>query len=266
MSKESNPRKQLRKAIKANAEALDDMHRAELLLQKAQQLMGSLMEKRSDFDSLDSEIAIARAANLKQALDGDDNTQLLTQPVQGFATKQVARDNLDLQIAGVRDSLPTLQAELDEARGHAAQTDYEVELARERVFISEAQELADDFVQRLLQVRLMSMRLRFMSLKQVRRDPNAHSIAGTGTQFYGAGQLRTISIPREVMDAIGEEVMGSFDRRNPPRIRDDIGRAIQAYWSQLRMDADATLDVDELASACRPSAVGAFQYEADKTL
>ena len=125
MSNEPNPRSVLRAAIEANAEALSALHHAELMLQKANDLHCSLIARRTEeFGNLDAEIATARAKNIKQALVSDDDGHLLTKPADGFAAKLLARGNLDDQIQGVADSIPTLEQELEEARQAAIMADY----------------------------------------------------------------------------------------------------------------------------------------------
>jgi hypothetical protein len=243
----SQERKALAEAIESYQTALADMHHAENTLARAHEMLRSLHAKRADFDSLDSEIASARADSIKQALDSAANAHLLTQEPVGFAAAKVSRDNLDQQIAGVNDSLAVLEEELANARRHAEECDYALELAREAVFGQEAEALAQDFLQRLMEVRRMSMELRFMSLRQMRKSPDALSV--TGSQFYGDGGMRKISMPPLVADAVHEDCMGDYDRRGGLKLRDDVGRAVADWWARLRIDPLATFEAQKLLDA-----------------
>jgi hypothetical protein len=240
-------REQLREAIKDYTEALANMHRAENTLARAHEMMDTLLSNRSCFDALDSEIATARADLIRQALDCEDNRHLLVAEPEGFAAAKVSRDNLDQQIAGVNDLLAVLEEKLANARGHAEECDYALELAREAVFGQEAEALAQDFLQRLMEVRRMSLELRFMSLRQMRKSPDALSV--TGSQLYGDGGMRKISMPRLVADAVHEDVMGDYDRRGGLKLRDDVGRAVADWWARLRIDPLATFDAEKLLEA-----------------
>jgi hypothetical protein len=113
-----NPRKALADAIEASAIVLGDMHRAELTLQKARDLHCALLGQKADaFASLDNEIAMTRAANLKRVLEGgEEAAHLLTREPEGFAAAKIAREQLDEKIQAVEASLPTLESELIEAR------------------------------------------------------------------------------------------------------------------------------------------------------
>ncbi len=169
MGTTSNPRQQLREAISAYTEALSDLHRSENLLAKAHDLHCMLIARRTEqFDSLDAEISTARANLIKQALDSDSDAHLLVQPIEGHAAKLLARENIDSQIQGVNDSLPVLESELAEARLHAEECENAIELAREQIFCAEAEALAQDFLQKLNELRAMSHKLRFMAARQVR--------------------------------------------------------------------------------------------------
>ncbi|WP_363348298.1 hypothetical protein [Methylocystis echinoides] len=238
----SNPRQQLREAIKASAAALSELRHAENMLDRAHSLYDSLVEKRDEqFANLDDEMGRARADNLKRAIQGDENAHLLQEP-GGFAAALIARDHLDQQIAGVHDSLPVLEAELTDARRAAEEADYTVELCRERVFADEAERLAQEFMQKLAEIRRMSIRLRFMALRQVRRDPNARSL--TGGQFYGQGHTRNISMPQSVAAAVHEEVMGDFDIRGGLKMREELSTRVADYWARLRIDPEAEFNED----------------------
>ncbi len=249
MSNGPNPRGELRQAIEDYQAALGDMHHAENVLARANEMLGALRAKRASFDSLDEEIASARANLIKQALANDGSEHLLTQEPEGFAAAKIARDNLDAQIDGVRDSIKVLEAELANAHRHTEEADFALELARKGVFAHEAETAAREFMQRLMDVRRMSMMLRFMNLRQMRKHPNALSV--TGSHFYGDGGMRKIGMPRLVTDAVHEEVMGDFDRRGGLKIRDDIARAVADWWARLRVDPLATFDADE-AIKCDP--------------
>ncbi len=239
MSNEPNPRSALRAAIEANAKALSSLHHAEIMLKKANDLHGSLTAKRAEqFDSLDAEIKTARAANIKAALANDGDANLLTKPIEGHAAKLLARGNLDEQISGVSDSLPTLQQELEDARQAAIMTDYRLDEARAAVFADVAERLASEFLQRLDELRHTSLTLGFMSVRSVKRNPNTVNMNG---QYWGQGDRRTIEMPPNVLNAINEEILGSFDRKNPPQVKKALADAVQDWWAKLRIDPDATL-------------------------
>jgi hypothetical protein len=246
-----NPRDCLREAISQNAEALAALHDTERTLARANEMLSALRAKRADFDSLDSEIATARADLVKAALDSADNEHLLMEEPPGFAVAKLTRDNLDAQIAGVRDSIAVMEAEVEAARRAAERTEYSLDVAREAVFCAEASALADEFTRRLSEVRHMAIRLRHMTLRQVRRSPEARNISGG--QYFGQGATRALTMPKGVMEAVNEECMGSFDRKNHPSVRDRIALSVQDWWAALRTDANATLEDRAAAQADRLS-------------
>ena len=112
--------------------------------------------------------------------------------------------------------------------------------ARAAVFADVAERLAGEFLQRLDELRHVSMRLQFMSVRTVKRDPNTVNMNGN---YWGQGDMRSIEMPLKVYEAIGEHqsIMGSFDRRNPPQRKKALADAVQDWWSKLRIDPDATL-------------------------
>ncbi|MEK4034119.1 hypothetical protein WOC76_13365 [Methylocystis sp. IM3] len=240
MGTNQNPRQQLAAAIEANAEALAAMHSAENMLARANEMLGALRERRADFDSLNSQIATARADLLKQALESEENAHLLTEEPSGFAAAKISRDNLDLKIAGVTDSVTVLQSELVEARKAAELADFCVDEARAAVFCQEAETLAVEFHERLQEVRHMSLQLGFMSVRPVRRNPETIQ-HHDGPYYGGTGATSTITMPRVVTEATAEDIMGSYFRRNTPHKKDAIAAAVQQWWSALRHDPNATL-------------------------
>lgn len=249
-----NPRKALAQAIEANAEALAAMHHAELTLQKAHDLHCAMLAKKAEaFGNLDNQLASARAHLIKQALDSGDKDEarlMLTQPVEGFVSAQIACSQLADQIAGIEDSLPILERELVEARKAAEVADYNLDCARAAVFAAEAEALATEFLQRLHDLRHVSIELAAMSMRQMRRNPSVQRSDGP---YYGQGS-NTIAMPRVVLDAVTEEIMGSYDRRNPPHKKNAIAQKVNAYWSALRTDPNATLD-PETKEGLFPSSV-----------
>lgn len=238
----TNPRSELREAIEAHVAALTRMHDAEVTLAKAGAMHCQLMARRADaFQNLDDQIALARAANLKRALDSDEDTRLSTlEAPAGFAAALVAREDLDEQIQGVKDSLPVLESELEEARRAAERAEYNLDCARERVFVAEATETAQEFMRALMELRQMSLKLRFMAVRQVRRSPDARD--STGGPFYGSGPNRPLTMPLAVNNAIHEEVMGDYDRRGGIKLRDETANKVTAWWAALRTNPDAEFE------------------------
>jgi hypothetical protein len=235
-----NPRKALADAIEANAIALADMHHAELTLQKARDLHCAILAQKADaFASLDNEIAMTRAANLKRVLEGgDEEAHLLTQEPQGFAAAKIAREQLDEKIRAVEASLPTLESELIQARKGAEFAGYNLDCARAAVFASEADNLAIEFHKRLHELRLTSIELAAMANRPMKRNPAVQRSDGP---FYG-GASTTIPMPPRVLAAIAEPIMGDFDRKHPPARKNDIAAKVAAWWSALRNDPNAALD------------------------
>jgi hypothetical protein len=251
MGSNTNPRQQLRDAIEASAEALSAMHSAENLLARANEMLGALRAKRADFDSLDSQIATARVDLIRQALDSEDNVHLLTEEPGGFAVAKSSRDNLDTQIAGVSDSIAVLQEQLTESRKAAEMADYLLDQARAAVFAAEAEKLAIEFLARLEELRHVSMRLSYMSMRTVKRNPA--TIQRHNGPYYGGGATSTITMPKVVVEAVGEECMGSYFRKNTPRKKDEISAAVSSWWAALRTDAEAHLDEATKEGMFRPS-------------
>jgi hypothetical protein len=249
----NDPRQQLRDAIEANAIALTDLHHCESVLQRARDLHCSLIAQRADaFATLDNEIASARAANLKRVLEGgEEEAHFLTEPVDGYATALLARENLDEKIKAVEDSLPTLESELVESRKLAELADFHLDEARAAVFADEAEKLAIEFHERLHGLRLVSIELAAMANRPMKRNPAVQSVSGP---FYGGGNT-TIPMATKVLDAIAEPIMGSFDRKHPPQKKDAIAAAVASWWSALRNDPNATLG-EETKEGLFPSSVG----------
>jgi hypothetical protein len=237
----NNPRQQLRESIDAYSEALDQLHRAENVLARAHEMLGALMAKRADFDTLDSEIATARANLVKQALESEDDAHL-SEP-EGFTAAKRARDNLDQKIDGVRDSIKVLEAEALEARRNAEQADYNLDCCREGVFINEAEAMCDEFLTRLMDVRKLWNQIRHMAIRQMRRTPGVVDISGR--PYCGDGGMRQISMSPKVGLALREDPMGDYDRRGGLKLRDDVGRAVADWWARLRVDPLATFEVEE---------------------
>jgi hypothetical protein len=238
----NDPRQQLREAIEQNAVALADLHHCEIVLQRTRDLHCDLVARKAErFGDLDNQLASARAHLIKQALDSGDEEEagrFLTQPVEGFASAQIACSQLAEQIAGIEDSLPVLESEMLEARKAAEMADYNVDCARAAVMAKVAEEMAREFHTRLHELRLMSIRMASMSNRPMRRDPRVQSSNGP---FYGQGSS-TIPMPPIVLEAVAEPIMGSFDRKNPPARKNDIARAVADWWAALKNDPLATLD------------------------
>jgi hypothetical protein len=240
----NRPRTALRKAIAAYSEALDQLHKAESVLARANEMLEALMAKRADFDTLDSQIATARANLVKQALENEDDAHLLTEEPSGFAAQKIARDNLDQKIDGVRDSIKVLEEEVLQYRHAAEQADYALDCCRESVFANEAEAMCDDFLVRLMEVRKLWNQIKHMAIRQMRRTPGAVDISGR--PYCGDGGLRQISMSPKVGLALREDPMGDYDRRGGLKLRDDVGRAVADWWARLRVDPLATFEVEEI--------------------
>jgi hypothetical protein len=255
MGNEPNPRQHLAECIEANAIALADLHHAELTLQRARGLHCELLTRKAEaFGDLDNQLASARAQRIKQALDAGDNDgarMMLTQPVEGFASAQVAFSQLVDQIAGIEDSLPILEQELADARKAAEMADFHVDQARAAVFAQVADEMAREFHERLHELRLVSIELAAMANRPMRRNPTVQR--SDGAPYYG-GRSNTIPMPGRVLEAVAEPIMGTFDRKHPPARKNAIASAVASWWAALRSDAEARLDM-ATKTAIFPSSV-----------
>jgi hypothetical protein len=259
------PRAVLAAAIEVNAIALADMHHAELTLQKARNMHCALLAQKADaFASLDNEIAMTRAANLKRVLEGgEEAAHLLTEPVQGHATALLAREQIDEKIHAVEASLRTLESELVEARKAAEMADFHLDQARAAVFAYEAEKLAIEFHERLHALRLASIRLAAMANRPMKRNPT--TIRSDGAPYYGGGST-TIPMPVKVLDAIAEPILGNFNRKTPPARKNEIAAAVQEWWGALRNDPNATLSAETKEGMFPPSVRSDVSDAADISL
>jgi chromosome segregation ATPase len=239
MGTNSNPRQQLREAIEANAEALADMRHAENTLARAHEMLGALMAKRADFDSLDSEIATARANLVKQALESEGNEHLLTEEPSGFAAAKIARENLDLKIAGVRDSIKVLEEELNAAREHTDECSVAIEHAAEAVIAEQAEQMAISFMTKLEDLRREQYVLAALINRWIPRARSENAVGIHGEPVRG---VRQVKMPAVVGEAASQPIVGDSERKGGIFIRNAMMEAVARYWQNLKDDANAMLD------------------------
>ncbi len=124
----------------------DTVKRAQTLLHGAHDMLNTLLAKQAEHATLDDEIASARAAQTVHAIEHGDGPIPTDEP-SGFAARKVARDHCEAELANVREAIPLLQAQLSDAKRHADQAAFEIDAAVEAVFVKEAEELTNHYVE-----------------------------------------------------------------------------------------------------------------------
>ena len=164
---------------------------------------------------------------------------LLAEEPSGFASRKVARDHCEAQLASVREAIPLLESQLEETRRHAQSCAEAIELACEQVVIAEAEERAASFVRKVKEVREESYLLRFLAARQVKRPPS--EIKNNPMVAYGSLPTRAIKMSKEVLAACQDDVLGLSEYHGGIRVRDATAQAVADYWTRLHNDADAQL-------------------------
>ncbi len=132
-----------------------------------------------------------------------------------------------------------LEQELEEVRRNAEEADYQIELAREKVFCAAAEQTAQSFMEKLNDLGRMSHKLRFMAARHVRlrRKENRASNPPQMT-YYGNETTRKIDMANSVIAACQENIIGDSDLRGNIKVWERISQAVTAYWSALRTNPD----------------------------
>jgi hypothetical protein len=247
-------RTKLREAIAACDCAKADVERAEKMLHGAHSMLTKLLGKQSDFARLVDEMSNARAANLKAAIMGED-TLWRDDPSGRFAERLEARDRLEEEIGAMRQTIPTLEAELEAAKRNVETKLYQIDLAAERVFATEADALARDYLDALAQVRSFSNQLWFMANVQVKNDPTRQRAVSNAPVYYGNEVMRKIAMTGHVADACRENPHGDHDLRGGIALRQRMSKAVSSYWLRLHSDPRAQLEVEEPPKPFDPSAM-----------
>lgn len=220
----SPERKALADAIAAHAAAIETVAQAEATLTKANDLHCGLQAQLAAFESLDSDIARARTERMKLALATGEHHFPADEP-EGFASRIIARDNLQDHLNRVRETLPLLMAERDFAQTNVATLDIEREIAAEKVIAIEAEEMAVAFLAQLNALRSEHYRLASYH-NRWRKTPT------------GMTQVRMSSI---VMGAAMENILGDSEIHGGIRVREAIAKAMNEYWAALKSDPRAML-------------------------
>jgi hypothetical protein len=249
----NGPRDNLRTAIESHKAALADVARADSLLGETNRKLIELLSAYSQFDTLDDEIREARAAMTVRAIKHGDGP-IPTQEPAGFASRLVARDNVESELNSVRDAIPILERNLTNAKEHAEQCAYQIDLAAEAVFVVEAEELAARYTAQIRELREVLYTLRFMGARQVKRDPQQRR-ASTAPMYWGNEPTRPIAMPKSVLEACHNDCLGTSEMRVGLRARDNVSAAVSNFWGALHSDPDAQLTIDELAEPFNPDAL-----------
>jgi hypothetical protein len=236
MQELSPERVKLSETIAAHKEALADTARADELLRGANRMLVELLTRRDD--SLDSEISAARAAQTVRAIESGER-HLLTQGVQGYASRLTARDRVESELASIRETIPILESRLDETKRHVDDCAQAVGLAVEAVVIAEAEERARSFIRQIREAREALYVLRFLAARQVKRPLS--EIKNTPMVAYGSSPTRAIKMPGFVIAACHENIIGDSEVMNGTRLRDAVSAEVSAYWSRLHSDPEAQM-------------------------
>ena len=208
------------------------------MLAKAQNLCASLEEQASAFENLDADITRAQAESLKLALSSGE-THLPDDSHPEFAAQRIARENAQAHLRRVRSSLPLLEQELQQAQDEEKRCDLEREWAA--VLAQEADALAAEFNEKIIELRRMSYLLQSMAFKQVRRAPNENTLAVPG-HLYGNGPYRRITMSAAVNQAISEHIIGLHEQHFGFGMRNEAGHAVSVFWNELQSNPDATFN------------------------
>jgi hypothetical protein len=224
---------------------MEDVTRAENMLHGAHDMLTKLLARSGDFASLDDEISSARAANVKAAIVGED-TLWRDDPSGRFAERLQARDKIEEEIGAVRQTIPSLERDLDDVKRAVEAARYKIEEEAERVFAQEADALAREYLAKLDEVRRMSQQLWFMADIQVKHEPQKRR--HDAPLYWGGEVTRQIAMTGHVASAVKENVWGDFDARGGIALRERIRRGVTQWWHRLHADPQAQLEMEEPAA------------------
>jgi DNA repair exonuclease SbcCD ATPase subunit len=238
----SASRNDLQKAIADCESRKEDVTRAENMLHGAHEMLTKLLAKRAEFASLEDEISSARAANIKAAIIGEDAIWR-DDPSGRFAERLEARDKIEEEIGAVRQTIPSLENELEDAKRAVEAARFKIEEGAERVFGKEADALAREYLDKLAEVRRMSQQLWFMAHIQVKREPQERR---HNAPIYWGGEVnRQIAMTGHVASAVRENPHGDHDLRGGIALRERMSKAVAQWWQKLHSDPQAQLEMDE---------------------
>ena len=140
-------------------------------------------------------------------------------------------------------SLPLLEQELQQAQDEEKRCDLEREWAAAAVLAQEADAMATEFNEKIIELRRMSYLLQSMAFKQVRRAPNENTLAVPG-HLYGNGPYRRITMSKAVNEAVQENIIGFHEQHFGFGMRNLAGHSVSVFWNELQSNADATLNND----------------------
>jgi DNA repair exonuclease SbcCD ATPase subunit len=233
----------LRDAIHAHQDALAALENKTALHAKAQALLGSLYAKSSEYDTLDQELADARANSVRLALEKSEVPNFDEVP-EGYAAKLMARDNLRDQIATMVASVKPLERDVSDAKAAVDQADRAVEHGAEKVLAEEMCELATDYLAKLSELRAVAYALNAAALRQVRKstdNPRLQQVPSHVGYIGAASDKRKINMPPVVADALSEPIVSSYERKFGFKLRNDVSVAVNAHWQALLRNPDAEL-------------------------
>jgi hypothetical protein len=243
-------RKALAESITRLAYAEQQVAQTEATLEKANSRLSILLAESAELSEHDAAIDAKRSEGFKLALIND--APVLTQEVPGYAVLKLKKERNASEIQAAQEGIKGLEAELEAAREHVAECDNAVELCRESVFCSEAEQLAQEFMDRLNDLRRMSHQLRFMAARQVRLRQTESNSRNTAPIYWGNEKTRQISMRPFVIGACHENIMGDSDLRGNIKVRESIAEKVNAYWSALRLDPEAQFDMEGMPKDNRP--------------
>lgn len=239
----SSARAALADAIRAQTDAQQALVAAQATSDKAQSLLCDLYAQLSDYDHLDHEIAEARANAVRIALERGETPDFHAEPA-GYACKLIARERIQSEITALRETIAVLDADVAKAKQHAEQAALNVEWCAEDVLAEEAEALAADYIAKLNELRATAYLLSSLALRQVRKgkDEARFNFPSSAGLYAMTAATRRINMPPIVHEALEENVVGSYERKNGFQLRNQMGALSQQHWAALLRDADAKLD------------------------
>lgn len=247
-------RRELAAAILAVDDARDDAKHLEDLLNNANKMLADLLSKWGQHSTLDDEIAKARAAATVSAIERGERPS--SEEPAGFASRKVSRDAAEGELASVRNAIPLLERQLEDAKQKIETRQYEVDMRAEAVFAAEAEDMATRYLEELRALRETLYMLRYYGVRQVRRDPQAPRPQPSAMVYNpNAAPTRQIAMPKIVLEACGEDCLGSSEMRGGVRVRENVSAAVAQYWQHLRVDPTAQLEIAPLPKPFDPTAM-----------
>lgn len=239
----NSARAALADAIRAQTDAQEALVAAQATSDKAQSLLCDLYAQLSPYDTLDHEIADARANLVRIALERGETPDFHAEPA-GYACKLIARERIQSDIAALNESIKALEKNVATAKQQAEQAALNVEWCAEDVLAEEAETLAADYIAKLDELRATAYLLSSLALRQVRKgkDEARFNFPSSAGLYTMTAATRRINMPPIVHEALEENVVGSYERKNGFQLRNQMGALAAAHWGALLRDANAKLD------------------------